>query len=145
MADDRFEGVYYGKECHAPDFEKCIARANMFGVKKFLFAAGHIEDAHTSYALSQKSDDFYATIGIHPCRALEPHLKALGEGKHTNADKLSMKKKQQLLGAYFEEIEKILASAEPGKFVAIGECGLDYDRYEYADKASQLMAFEPHF
>ena len=65
----------------------------MFGVKKFLFAAGYIEDANISYALSQKSDNFYATIGIHPCRALEPYLNVLGKGKHENADKLPMKQK----------------------------------------------------
>ena len=65
----------------------------MFGVKKFLFAAGYIEDAHMSYDLSLKSDNYYATIGIHPCRALEPYLKALGEGKHINADKLPLEQK----------------------------------------------------
>ena len=42
-------------------------------------------------------------------------------------------------------MEKLLATAEPGKFIAIGECGLDYDRLQACDRASQLMAFEPHF
>ena len=83
MADDRFHGVYFGKKCHEPDFDKCIERGNMFGVKKYLFAAGYIEDAHVSYDLSLKSEHFYATVGIHPCRALEPYLKALGKDKLT--------------------------------------------------------------
>lgn len=29
--------------------------------------------------------------------------------------------------------------------MAIGECGLDYDRFEYADKESQLKVFPRHF
>jgi len=28
----------------------------------------------------------------------------------------------------------MLSKSEPGKFIAIGECGLDYDRFEYAGK-----------
>ena len=27
----------------------------------------------------------------------------------------------------------------------IGECGLDYDRFEFADRTCQLEVFEPHF
>ena len=53
----------------------------MFGVKKFLFAATMIKDARSSYSLSLKNDDFYATIGLHPVRALDPYRKALGGGK----------------------------------------------------------------
>ena len=73
LSDERFIGEYYGKKCHTADFDKVIERANKFGVKKFLFAAGHITDARASHDLSLKSDDFYATVGIHPCRALEPY------------------------------------------------------------------------
>lgn len=73
MSDERYDGKYYGRPCHTADFDKCIERANMFGVKKFLFAAGYIEDAQISLDLSLKSEHFYATIGIHPCRALSPY------------------------------------------------------------------------
>ena len=80
MADGRYQGIYRGQRCHAPDFQQCIDRANMFGVKKFLFAATLIKDARASYALSLKSNDFYATVGLHPVRALDPYRKALGRG-----------------------------------------------------------------
>ena len=65
----------------------------MFGVKKFLFSATKIKDAKICYKLSLKSKDFYATIGVHPVSALEPYLKELGRGKHSNANKLSLERK----------------------------------------------------
>ena len=80
MSDERFEGKYYGNQKHASDFTKCIERANMFGVRKFLFAAGYLEDARISLDLSSRNENFYATIGVHPCRALEPYKARLAEG-----------------------------------------------------------------
>ena len=76
MSDERFAGEYNGKHQHEPDFDLVIKRANAFGVKKFLFAAGYIADAKISYDLAKRSNDFYATIGVHPCRALEPYKSA---------------------------------------------------------------------
>lgn len=127
LSDDRFFGKYYGKQQHVADFEKVIERANLFGVKKFLFAAGYIEDAQTSIELASKSENFYATIGVHPCRALEPY-------KEAKLDALTAEQQKDKLDAYFQEIEKMIVSGAPGKIVMIGECGLDYDRFEFAPK-----------
>ena len=130
-----------------------IKRAHDFGVRKFLFAGGYLHDALDSYTLALNSDDFYCTIGVHPCRALEPFKKSeVHDGHHSYhdhakfeedkkaAESLSLVAKQELLQAYLAKIDEVLStSARKEKFVAIGECGLDYDRFEYADQASQLL------
>lgn len=104
-----------------------IKRANHYGVKKFLFAAGYIHDAEDSYNLALKSEDFYCTVGIHPCRATEPFK---------DMDKEATKEqKEEALAKYIDRIDDMLNTAtHKNKFIAIGECGLDYDRFEYADQ-----------
>ncbi len=109
----------------------------MFGVTKLLFAAGYIEDAKISYSLSLKSNDFYATVGIHPCRALEPY-------KGLDYKALTLEDKRYAVQQYIETIDGMLTNGKD-KYVAVGECGLDYDRLEWADKEAQHLAFIPHF
>ena len=41
------------------DFETIITRANQYGVKKFLFAAGYLADAGISLDLAKQRDNFY--------------------------------------------------------------------------------------
>jgi TatD DNase family protein len=76
LSDERFFGKYYGKDAHKEDFDLVISRAKSFGVNGFLFASGHIEDALTSLDLCQRTANSYGTIGIHPCRAAEPYIRA---------------------------------------------------------------------
>jgi Tat protein secretion system quality control protein TatD with DNase activity len=43
--------------------------------------------------------------------------------------------RSQIVDRYIAKIDTLLSTTErKDKFVAIGECGLDYDRFEYADK-----------
>mmetsp|Transcript_1498 Transcript_1498/g.2642 ORF Transcript_1498/g.2642 Transcript_1498/m.2642 type:complete len:216 (+) Transcript_1498:412-1059(+) len=53
---------------------------------------------------------------------------------------------KEALDSYMDKIREILRSYErKDKFVMIGECGLDYDRLNYADKETQNLVFPRHF
>ncbi|CAI2373901.1 unnamed protein product [Moneuplotes crassus] len=129
LSDESFQGIYHGKKAHEPDFEVVMNRARQYGVEKFLFSAGYIEDAVKSYDLATKSEDYFMTIGVHPCRATEVY------------------KDEGTVETYHEKIEKTIEEhfVDKSKLVAVGECGLDYDRFHYADKDSQMAAFPFHF
>lgn len=146
MSDERFlEGSYNGKVYHAPDFEQTIQRAEQFGVKKFLFASGYLEDAEISLDLSLRSEHFYTTVGVHPCRALEPVKGRLQNSAANDGSSMDSSERMGLISAYFERLDDFISRAPRGKIIAVGECGLDYDRFEFADKVCQKEVFEPHF
>jgi len=126
LCDEKFLGIYNGKKYHDEDSDEVVNRAKANHVEKMLFASGCIEDTHHSYNLSQKSEHFYTTIGVHPCRATE-----------ANQSGLEIEK-------YFLMIRELLDKYKD-KIIAIGECGLDYDRFHYSSKEDQLKFFEPHF
>lgn len=70
LCDEKFlKGMYGHKSYHEPDIDDVLKRASNFNVKKMLFSAGSIHDAKDSYKLSLLSEDYYMTIGVHPCRA----------------------------------------------------------------------------
>ena len=69
LCDEKFRGIYNGKKYHVDDTEEVLKRAAEFNVFKMLFASGNYEDAEESYKLSTKSNHYYITIGVHPCRA----------------------------------------------------------------------------
>uniref|UniRef100_A0A7S3ND43 Uncharacterized protein n=1 Tax=Euplotes harpa TaxID=151035 RepID=A0A7S3ND43_9SPIT len=129
LSDETFRGIYNGKKYHDEDFDVVIQRARDYGVEKFLFAAGYIEDAKISYDLSTKLEDAYITIGVHPCRATEVF-------KNDGSVEQYQAAIEDTIQTYFTAGSKLLA---------IGECGLDYDRLNYADKETQLKVFPFHF
>jgi len=48
MTDATFRGEYRGKQAHINDWDIVMKRARQYGVQKFLFAAGSLEDAQES-------------------------------------------------------------------------------------------------
>lgn len=130
LCDEKFKGIYNGKKYHENDVDFVLERAKKYNVNKCLFAAGCLADAHDSWLLSQKSSDYYMTVGIHPCRASE-------------AEK-DIKEKNVSFDKYYESVVELINKYK-SKCIAVGECGLDYDRFHYSVKEDQMKHFPIHF
>ncbi len=95
--------------------EKIIEETESAGVCCILTGSDIREDRKVAEFV--RSHDVYGTAGIHP----------------HNADRASTKQ--------FEEIVKILESSE--RMVAVGECGLDYDRM-FSNRENQKSCLKAH-
>lgn len=92
-----------------------LARAKEVGVKKMILTGSSIEGSKQSLVMAKQHPNvLYATAGVHP------HDAKLYTEQSTR------------------ELEQILANEE---VVAIGECGLDFDR-NYSEPNDQYHAFE---
>ncbi|KAF9508917.1 hypothetical protein BS47DRAFT_1373593 [Hydnum rufescens UP504] len=114
LTDPVFRGVHRGTRKHPDDLRHMIERSAAAGVKSMIITGGLAAEF-----------GLYATAGCHPTRSKEFEDYRGGPA------------------AYLDALDKLIHSHLEGKgrAVAIGECGLDYDRLHFADKATQQTHF----
>lgn len=117
-----FSGIYHGKVRHQPDLNAVLERARGAGVERLVVTAGSLSEAQTALQLISKHDWLFTTVGVHPTRC----------GEFASAASVD-----DYLAALSSLIEQ-----NPSRVVAVGECGLDYDRLNFCDKSTQLRFFE---
>ncbi|EMD41932.1 hypothetical protein CERSUDRAFT_90521 [Gelatoporia subvermispora B] len=124
LTDPIFRGIYRGKQKHADDLEAMLERSRVAGVLSMLITGGSLEESREALELARQYD-LYATVGCHPTRSgqFDEHP----EGP----------------SAYLLELEKLISehSTGRGRAVAVGECGLDYDRTHFAPEDVQRKHF----
>ncbi|KAK9289844.1 hypothetical protein L1049_008004 [Liquidambar formosana] len=127
FTDGMFKGIYNGKQCHAPDIATVLSRAWSAGVNRIIVTGGSLEESKEALAIAETDGRLFCTVGVHPTRCKEFEESGDPE-KHFHA----------LLSLAKEGVEK-------GKVVAIGECGLDYDRLHFCPSEIQKKYFEKQF
>jgi len=129
ILDDMFAGTYHSKDYHPSDKDLLFERAATFGVDHIICTATTVEESKQTLdfcrsfnrtKVASEGLRLYSTVGIHPTRCNEIS---------TEENAIS-------------QLDSILADGILDKtVVAIGECGLDYDRLFFCSKEIQLDGF----
>nr|CAB3503652.1 unnamed protein product [Digitaria exilis] len=122
-----FKGIYHGKQCHVADIPAVLARAWAAGVDRVIVTGGSLNESREALEIAETDGRLFCTVGVHPTRCGEFEESGDPEGHF-----------QELLALAKEGIEK-------GKVVAVGECGLDYDRIHFCPADVQKKYFEKQF
>jgi TatD DNase family protein len=118
--------VHHGKKAHEDDLQHVVTRALAAGVTKMMVTGSDLEESKNALKLADELPGLcYATVGVHPCSAKT--FEEYPEGPE----------------ALLQAIKKLAQeSRDSGKATAFGEFGLDYDRFHYCDKETQLTYFK---
>jgi len=124
LTDAMYQGEYHGSKKHEPDLDAVLERAWKHGLDKMMITGGSLDDAHKALEIARSHDQLYTTIGCHPtrCNEFDQFEEGGAEGYLTKL--------------------KGLIETNKDKVVAIGECGLDYDRLNFCQADVQKKYFE---
>lgn len=124
LTDPIFRGYHHGKKRHDDDLDLVLERSRLAGVKSMILTGGSLHESKEALRLA-KAHSFYATVGCHPTRSTQFDKFKDGPSAYLNA-----------LDTLIEENIR-----GKGRVVAVGECGLDYDRTNFADPETQRKHF----
>lgn len=102
--------------------DNVLKRAFANHVEKIIITGTTLEDSKEVLQLASKSDNLYITVGCHPTRCNEFETKGTSD-------------------EYFNGLLKLVQDNNE-KVLAVGECGLDYDRLHFCSKEVQQKYFE---
>lgn len=149
LTDGMFRGIYRQATAavHASDLHLVVGqRARQFGVERAIITCTHLQEIPQSLQLIinnnnghvDESIKLFTTVGVHPTRCGE-----FESAEHHSTSNLSINERAD---AYYKKLEEYIQQDQQQdhkskKIVAIGECGLDWDRVEFCSKALQLKYF----
>ena len=162
MLDGMYQGEYHGKAAHAPDLDAVLERAWRAGVAKIIITAGTLEESRRALDLARTESRLFCTVGVHPTRSnefdeapggAEGHLRQLQAVRPPPpTHRRSMRKlarsptgRRSIRSGLAVWLQVLEEGRAEGKVVAVGECGLDYDRLQFCDKAAQKRGFAAQF
>lgn len=116
---------------YSEDREQTILRARDAGVGMNVVGT-QFDTSKDAVALSEKYDNVWATIGLHPIHTSKSYHdeKELGEG----GKEFTSRGEVFDMSAYVE-------LGKSSRVIAVGECGLDYYRVDKSTKDMQVKAF----
>jgi len=123
ISDPVYRGIYRGKQAHEDDFMMMLNRAKDVGVSKIMITGTTLEESAKALEVAKLDASLYSTVGCHPTRTTE------FDSHPGGAD------------AYLQGLVDLVMDNK-GTVVAVGECGLDYDRLQFSPKDVQLKYFE---
>eukprot|EP00252_Welwitschia_mirabilis_P009932 TRINITY_DN22880_c0_g1_i2.p1 TRINITY_DN22880_c0_g1~~TRINITY_DN22880_c0_g1_i2.p1 ORF type:complete len:322 (-),score=59.90 TRINITY_DN22880_c0_g1_i2:223-1188(-) len=124
LTDGMFKGVYNGKQYHAADIAQVLKRAWDAGIERIIVTGGSLRESREALAIAETDGRLFCTVGVHPTRCNE--FEESGNPEN-----------------YFQDLTSLAKEGlQKGKVVAIGECGLDYDRLQFCPADLQKKYFE---
>jgi len=125
LTDAMYAGVYRDKAKHGADLPEVLMRGWEAGIEHLFVTAGCLADIEEAKAICESDSRLLTTVGVHPTRCGEFEADGDPEG-------------------YFRRLQQHIENSN-GQVVAIGECGLDYDRTGFCPIEVQKKYFEWHF